>query len=487
VAKSDDVLMPDADLFESMRAVGYSLKTALADLCDNSITAEARNVWINWSSAPSPHITVLDDGIGMSKQDLRIAMKLAGKSPRQNRSLKDLGRFGLGLKTASLSQARQLIVISKTTDGIVAACWDLDYVLSTQAWTLQWLDGDAYQNLPGFNQLSQLKTGTLVIWQNLDLLLGDSSSSPEFLMNEMVEAVKHLSLVFHRFIDGTPADRVAFFANDQKLNAIDPFLVGPKGSLSKGENYVRVGSSQVVVKAYILPSLSKMSAAQQKHALFAGGMREAQGFYIYRNKRLLTFGTWFKLAPRSENAKLARVQVDTTNELDAEWRLGIMKSSVKPPESLRTVLVKLIPTIIQDSRIVAEGRGRKITESSTSTWVMLEKGGGNFSLEINREHPLIQALSDSLTSESARRMNSIFTMLENQFPADIVHSRLSRDNLYLPSEDQKSFHLELATQLFSVLRPSALDDAQAWVKVLSIEPFASSSEARAQIDELISK
>lgn len=485
MAKLDDLLVPEAELMESMRAVGYSLKTALADLCDNSITAEAHNIWIAWANSPLPFVYMLDDGTGMDKQGLRDAMRLAGKPPSASRSKKDLGRFGLGLKTASLSQARKLTVVTKRNQSVFAASWDLDHVLESKAWSLQWLDEDDYQDLPGFESLSGLTTGTLVLWQELDLLLGDSLSPAEHLMNEMVAATEHLSLIFHRFIDGAPSERVAIHANNLKLNAIDPFLSGPRGSISKGENSVRVGSNQVIVKAYILPSLSKMSASQQKNALFAGGLKEAQGFYIYRNKRLLTYGTWFKLAPRSEMAKLARVQVDTTNQLDAEWRLGIMKSSVIPPESLRKALVKLVPTIVQDSKVVSEGKGRRITESSTSAWVLNEKGSGNFSVEINRAHPLISNFGAELGFESAKKLESILNMIENQFPAEIIHSRLSRDNLYVPTDDVKSQNIEFASTLFLALRPTSNSDQDTWRQVLAIEPFASNTEARANIQHLI--
>lgn len=485
MARLDDLLVPEADLMESMRAVGYSLKTAIADLCDNSITAEARNIWIAWANSPSPFVYLLDDGNGMNKQDLRDAMRLAGKPPSASRSKSDLGRFGLGLKTASLSQARKLTVITKREEDVFAASWDLDYVLESKSWSLQWLDEEEYKNLPGFESLLGITSGTLVLWQELDLLLGDSTNPAEHLMNEMVAATEHLSLVFHRFIDGGPSEHVSIHANNLKLKAIDPFLSGPRGSISKGENSVRVGTNQVLVKAYILPSLSKMTPAQQKNALFAGGLKDAQGFYIYRNKRLLTYGTWFKLAPRSEMAKLARVQVDTTNELDAEWRLGIMKSSVSPPESLRKALVKLVPTIVQDSQVVSEGKGRRITETSTSAWVLHEKGSGNFSLEINRSHPIISSFNVDLGHEAAKKLESILNMIESQFPAEIVHSRLSRDNLYIPSDDIKSQNIEFASTLFLALRPTSNSDEDTWRQVLSIEPFASNTEARANIQHLI--
>src|SRR5690349_3391180 len=114
----------------SYRSFGYSVQTAIADIIDNSITARAKNIWINyvWDGSKS-YLSILDDGLGMDLIELIDAMTPGSKNPQDNRESHDLGRFGLGLKTASFSQCRRLTVVSKKKDTIlIKRCWDLDYV-----------------------------------------------------------------------------------------------------------------------------------------------------------------------------------------------------------------------------------------------------------------------------------------------------------------------------------------------------------------------
>ena len=135
--KREEQLEPRADsLLESSRSYGYDLKTALADIIDNSITAKAKNIWIlhDWNEKDSV-IAILDDGNGMSEKELREAMRLGSVSPSEDRETGDLGRFGLGLKTASLSQCRRLTVSTKMKDIIDTRCWDIDHVRSTGKWS----------------------------------------------------------------------------------------------------------------------------------------------------------------------------------------------------------------------------------------------------------------------------------------------------------------------------------------------------------------
>jgi len=147
-------LPPSApDLLESMRAIGYSFEAALADLIDNSIAAGARNVNIRFSANNAPYIAVIDDGAGMSPQDLTDAMRHGSRNPGIRRDALDLGRFGLGLKTASLSQCRTLTVVS-LRDGVVSARrWDLDYIARRRDWWLLNIPEDQARLLPHVDDL----------------------------------------------------------------------------------------------------------------------------------------------------------------------------------------------------------------------------------------------------------------------------------------------------------------------------------------------
>lgn len=134
---------PDPNLLESMRSFGYSLNTAAADIIDNSISAGAHTIRILFSGTqPNPYIAIVDDGSGMDCETAQKAMQLAGTGTTLSRNENDLGRFGLGLKTASFSQARQLTVVSKQRAEITTLRWDLDTVAQSQQWALESLDAE---------------------------------------------------------------------------------------------------------------------------------------------------------------------------------------------------------------------------------------------------------------------------------------------------------------------------------------------------------
>jgi hypothetical protein len=291
-------------------------------------------------------------------------------------------------------------------------------------------------------------------------------------------ASKHLSLTFHRFIDSPPQSRVNVFANGNQLESIDPFLGAGPGVQRKPQNTFRVGEHKVSVTPFILPSLQKMTGAQRAEALFAGTLKDAQGFYIYRNRRLLSYGNWFRIVGRSEMAKLARVRVDTDNEMDFAWKLGIMKSSVEPPDVLRKSLAKLVPAIIGDSEVVSIGRGRVVASKHVSAWEVRDSGAGSFSVEINKDHPLVTALLESSTSDQGKLVQKVLEMLESQFPAQYIHQRLSGDMKFDNEVSSDGGHEEFAKTLWFALRPSCSSDDEAWDEVLAIEPFASNVNAR---------
>lgn len=218
-------------MIESMRAYGYTLSTAIADLIDNSIAAEADNVWVHlhWAGADS-WISVSDDGQGMDEVALRNAMRLGSQSPLAKRDPDDLGRFGLGLKTASLSQCRRLSVRSKMDRqaGWVRR-WDLDYLAlpDTSGWRL------LMTCAPGSEDRLKLRaeapTGTVVLWEALDRIVGDAGKDDPKVHDHFLrlaeELEQHLAMVFHRYLAG-PGRRLRIHLNERPVEPWDPFLAG---------------------------------------------------------------------------------------------------------------------------------------------------------------------------------------------------------------------------------------------------------------------
>ena len=196
-------------LMQSTRAIGYSLEAAIADIIDNSIAAKAGKVQLSFFPVGDAYVSILDNGTGMDDAQMNIAMQYGSKSPTETRDSSDLGRYGLGLKTASLSQCRVLTVISKQGDQVIGRRWDLDYVIKTGAWSLLILDKEDFASVPHISDLYEQDSGTLVVWQNLDRLLMGEVDYEKSLGRKMDEVRQHLELVFHRYLSGESGEEHA--------------------------------------------------------------------------------------------------------------------------------------------------------------------------------------------------------------------------------------------------------------------------------------
>lgn len=479
---NEEELVPDSELMESMRAVGYSLKTAIADICDNSVSANARQIRVDWNESPEPFVTIFDDGDGMTKDTLRQAMKLAGKSPLASRSRGDLGRFGLGLKTASLSQARKLTVVSARGGSTNAARWDLDFLRTSNKWTLQWLDESDLTSIPGYHQLLGANSGTLVVWENLDLLMNPENSDASYLAERFDEVSDHLGLVFHRLL-ASRSRNLKISVNSRDVPSFDPFLEGEPGVVDRGVTTIRVNGEDISVQPFILPRINKMTRSQRERAVFdQTKMRESQGFYIYRNMRLLTWGTWFRMTPLEDSGKLARVRVDTDNSLDSQWKLGIMKSDVQPPRPLLAALRQLVPQIVGNAKRAALGKSIAKSNPISEIWRVNELGEHAFELVVNIDHPLIAGLSESMEESQRRQLLACLKLLETGFPATYVHHRLSKDssmNEGLRSDEEIWL---VARAMYDQLREvSQFEDSEIWLMVEAVEPFYSNTQLRSRL------
>ena len=329
---SYEELPPKADaMIASLRAIGYDLPMAIADIIDNSIFARAKNVWIDfdWEDG-NPWVRVKDDGLGMSESELREAMRLGSRGPNETRDPDDLGRFGLGLKTASFSQCRVFTVRTKTKDGTISTrCWDLNVIEETKKWHLSMFPPDGADAL--LDVLDDVDNGTVVLWQHLDRVI-DSIEDPEegraIFFNKFNEVVRHLEMVFHRFLSGSP--RLKITIGRTPLKPWDPFLLSNQFTQELSTERYEDGSVKIV--PYVLPHISKRSAIENVAGAGPRGWNAQQGFYIYRNKRLIVSGGYldFNIKPE-EHYKLARILVDLKNNMDNEWRIDVRKAVVIPP------------------------------------------------------------------------------------------------------------------------------------------------------------
>jgi hypothetical protein len=473
-------LSPDPNLMESMRAVGYTIETAVADIVDNSISARATEVNIRFAAVPTPHVAILDNGHGMDRHGLVEAMRLAGRSPLGERNQYDLGRFGLGLKTASLSQCRCLTVLSKINGTINGVRWDLDHVIRTGKWSLQTLDATDFASVPGYARLADQTAGTLVVWTDLDRALGQTPSVEAELDEHMLRARDHLSLVFHRFVVETtpPLTRpLEITFNGSPIPKVDPFLTHHRASHHGPSETFKVRGATITVTPYTLPYLNKLSSADRAVARISGTLRDSQGFYVYRAHRLVQWGTWFRLTPKTDMSKLARVKVDIPNALDDLWSLDIKKSAAIPPMEVRQLLRRLAGQMVQPSQRIQRYRGRpaKSDDQIDRLWHMIEERG-TFRYEINTDHPLVEALASRVPDETQRQVRELLMAVQTTFPVEDAYNRLSEDQRHSSPAVDEARHAELARMLRATMNCEVDELAE---RLALVEPFT-------QIPDLLS-
>ncbi len=246
--------------------------------------------------------------------------------------------------------------------------WDLDHVARRQDWMLLGLSDEQMKALPLVEELRSQESGTLVLWEDFDRLVADGTPLERALGNRVDVARDHLELVFHRFLNPTLGARpVVLSINRNPLRPVDPFLTALKATQALPIEEFAVDGDRVAVSPFILPHISKLSSSDLELAGGEEGLRRNQGFYIYRNRRLISWGSWFRLVRQEELTKLARVQVDISNQLDHLWQLDIKKSATYPPESLREGLKQIIHRITEGSRRVYTYRGRKSSRTRSHT------------------------------------------------------------------------------------------------------------------------
>ncbi len=424
----EEIVVPYAPvLVESTRSIGYSFEAAVADIIDNSISASASEIYISYMSQEPQWLSIKDNGWGMTPEELVNAMRYGSQSPQEERSASDLGRFGLGLKMASLSQCRKVTVITKKDGIICAACWDLDHIIQQGDWALKFYYEDEVKGMNGYSYLTGKPSGTVVLWEKFDRLK-EESSNPQKAFDEKIEATRqHVALVFHRFLnDDNPKTRLSVFFNNEPVKGIDPFLTRNPATQPLSEQIIRIGSESIKVKPYILPYISKLSKRDIEQIGGKDELRQQQGFYIYRNRRLIIWGTWFKLIKNNELGKLARVRVDIPNSLDSIWEIDIKKSTASLPHSIKKTLADIVKNAVGRSEKVYKYRGRNVqTDDLIHVWNPIEDRE-TLRYQVNRELPVVNLIEQHLDEEGSELFDSFIKMLEDTFPYADVYYRMAK-------------------------------------------------------------
>lgn len=420
---------PASSLIESIRSIGYSFDAAIADIVDNSISANAKNIEVNIAPPENGNLSVviLDDGEGMSEDGLKTAMSLGGKGPRANRSAGDLGRFGLGLKTASFSQAKKLLVISKRNEDtrLYGIEWDLNHVIDTNQWEARLLSSEQCLNELVSRGIKSFLHGTAVIWGDCDRITQGLQSDKDLsqFINQSVEQLKKkFSLIFHKYLD---KKKFILKINSEKLIGLDPFCLGGGNDAAHSqilfEEEFAVNKTKILIKGYLLPHISRMGGTSRENQISINADHTAgQGLYLYRLDRLISSGGWQGVIRKSESNKLARVEVSFGSDADQLWQLDVKKSTAILPLAIRSRIRDLIRGISSMSGDVFVKRVRMRKTNPNSIWERVyDKDKKSITYQIDRNHPIIDGFLEKFDTKEVIAEDLLF-FIESTFPADLI-------------------------------------------------------------------
>ena len=471
-----------SSLVESMRDIGYSLSTALADLIDNCIAARAETVRVFASVDGSElKVGVLDDGVGMTEEELLEAMRLGSRSPIEEREQSDLGRFGLGLKTASFSQCRALTVVTRSNGTTASARWDLDYIADSDSWLVQMPDD--LTPIPWTDLLGD--RGTLVVWEKLSIGADEEGSDRRKtdFVRRLDEACSHLELVFHRFLSGEPGHRrVRIQLNNRPLEPLDPFHSSNPATIAGPAERIRVAHGDVLVQPFTLPHHGKVTPTEWEHHAGPEGYLRNQGFYVYRERRLIIHGTWFGLTRQTELTKLARVRIDIPNSLDAAWKIDVRKASAQLPPSVRERLRRIIEPLGATSKRVYTTRGRRFIEGNRIPVWNRVQNKNEIVYRINDEHPMVVDLLSRLPAEVRGDLLRTIEIAGASLPMDALFADLGGDTTSVggnAASEQALRYAAVTTFAHLSRTVKSIEDVLTMMRVA--EPFRSNWERTEQI------
>lgn len=409
--------IPEAKLLlASLRSVGYNEETAIADIIDNCISAQAHEIKIQFDWEKK-RIVISDDGFGMNEKDLIENMRIGSSDPSKIRGKDDLGRFGMGMKTAAFSLGKKLTVITKSDSVVSNASWDLDLIPEI-GWNLIIRDESEI-----FEFLAQMgERGTIVVIESLDRVIDidDEKKAKNKFYRIASKTEKHLALTFHRFIE---EDDLVLELNGNQIKAWNPFILENSATQELPEESIFSddGCAEVIIQPYVLPHKTKFASDDDYQA--AGGPKGwnyHQGIYVYRNRRLIICGTWFDYIKKEPAYNLARIKIDITSASDEDWKIDIKKSTASLPSYVREAVEREIELCTETSARVYNSRG-SYSKSNVSipnldyVWEQRKKNG-RYSFHINRKHSLLNEVKKQLDDQGKSILSAYLALIENFAP-----------------------------------------------------------------------
>lgn len=479
-------VLPNASsLIESMRSIGYSFETAIADIIDNSISAKAKQIDIfQRTKDGKPYLQIIDDGRGMSREELIEAITLGSKNPLEIREETDLGRFGIGLKSASFSQCRKLTVISKKNNQINAYQWDLDLVRITDSFDVVCLTQEDISAINNIEILNARNSGTIVQWEEFDRIRESTLDLSDELAELMNRTVEHISLIFHRFLE----ENLQIKVNFETVFPKDPFLKNHIGTQELKDKKVLIDGELIYLQPYIIPHFSRLTSKDQRKSGKVNEHYKSQGFYLYRNKRLIIWGDYLGLSRKKELTKNVRIRVDIPNSLDYLWEIDVKKSRASVPSKIKKNLISTITDGEIVSKRVNTYKGKKELKLNKPMWQFFSERDESFYFRINSENPLYEQYINTL-SEDQKEIFLLFTKtLEASIPYQAIYSQIgSGKNHHINYEEDEELVKSLS-EAIEKIKEIKNYDLRAWLNnIISEEPYVSNAKAKDLINKELEK
>ncbi|MDN3017173.1 ATP-binding protein [Paenibacillus sp. BSR1-1] len=440
-----------APVIQALRSIGYNSQTAIADIVDNSIDAKTNSINIEFEyDLGNGFIRIEDNGIGMTEEELQKAMTIGSKDPREQRAKEELGRFGMGLKTASFSMGKRLCVITKK-DGLVSErCWDLDYVSNKNEWLL-------YKTIPSEirDKIGQPEgnSGTIVFIDKLDRFCGFGTQKvlkQDSYYSKVKRIQKYLEMVFHVKLE----NGLIMTINGNSLYPWNPFLEGNPRRIEGEEQVIRINKKLVRITPYVLPHPSAFNQVDYKYTGGIKGWNDQQGFYIYRENRMVSFGDWFGMFPKDAASQLVRIKIEFTNDADDDWKIDVKKSTITIPEGAKQDLYGVAKYYRQVSqeimlyRTKATRTGGKI-KGTLNTWE-LATDDINSAYVLNRTHPVLNEILKAVDTDVRKKINLYLKLVELGSPNNLLKtSNMAKKDGQQIDEKSRKLVIDYAEILFS--------------------------------------
>lgn len=439
--------IPQADmLMGSMRSMGYSFEAAIADIIDNSISAQCSFVKLLFPTTytDAKAVGVLDDGAGMDAETLFEAMRYGSSDSSDERDENDLGRFGLGMKSASMSQCRILTVVSKQDNVYCCYTWDYNIICEQKRWIVIEHTRKEIEALPYIEELESIKAGTLVIWQDFDVIEKSNDGRVFDFLNDQKDILdKYLGLIYHRFLSDTKKSKLKIYINNGRVKPLDPFLESHPKTTAKKERTIEINDSNgierlITIKPFILPYATDLSDKDKQLVGGIENLRSKQGFYIYRNRRLIIWGTWFGMKPRAELTKNARIRVDIPNTLDDIWGINIMKQKAIIPKSIQHRMKKTVLEAMEISVAKQTHRGRRENiEDLDYIWDRMEGRNKTYFYQINRDNKVFKMIREKMSDEDFIYLDMLISEIEKNIPINQMYIDKSNEAIFVEEDNDR--------------------------------------------------